>query len=234
MIYVYPYKKYSKSARLLARKLGGKLIRLKNSKFKWNKPVINWGNSNVPGKALNLNVKPALNKLVAFRRFKENDIRCPDWTEDHATAIQWAADGHVVFARTRLMGHSGQGIVVLNEFPDTNARLYTKYVKKKGEFRLHVIGNSVVDVQEKRKRNGGDHSLVRSHQNGYVYCREDVTVPEDAPDLAIRAVRALGLDFGAVDVIWNQKKGVSYCLEVNTAPGISETTAHIYARELLK
>jgi glutathione synthase/RimK-type ligase-like ATP-grasp enzyme len=44
--------------------------------------------------------------------------------------------------------------------------------------------------------------------------------------MAVHCVSALGLDFGAVDVIEN-KKG-SWILEVNTAPGLEGQTLEVY------
>jgi D-alanine-D-alanine ligase-like ATP-grasp enzyme len=38
------------------------------------------------------------------------------------------------------------------------------------------------------------------------------------------------LDFGAVDVIWNEKQQRAYVLEVNTAPGLEGQTVDDYAR----
>jgi hypothetical protein len=49
---------------------------------------------------------------------------------------------------------------------------------------------------------------------------------------ALRAVLALNLDFGAVDVIYNQHRDRAYVLEVNTAPGIAEYTTNVYAEHL--
>jgi hypothetical protein len=38
----------------------------------------------------------------------------------------------------------------------------------------------------------------------------------------------LELDFGAVDLIWNENQNVVYVLEVNTAPGMEGTTLENY------
>ena len=43
---------------------------------------------------------------------------------------------------------------------------------------------------------------------------------------SVAAVRSLGLDFGAVDVVERQNK--AYVLEVNTAPGLVGTTLEKY------
>ena len=52
--------------------------------------------------------------------------------------------------------------------------------------------------------------------------------------IAVNAVKALGLDFGAVDIIYNEKENQYYVLEVNTAPGLEGTTLIKYAERFSK
>jgi D-alanine-D-alanine ligase-like ATP-grasp enzyme len=40
---------------------------------------------------------------------------------------------------------------------------------------------------------------------------------------------ALGLDFGAADVLFNARRNQAYVLEVNTAPGLEGQTVNDYA-----
>jgi glutathione synthase/RimK-type ligase-like ATP-grasp enzyme len=50
-------------------------------------------------------------------------------------------------------------------------------------------------------------------------------------DAAVKAVEALGLDFGAVDLVVDHQ-GLEYVLEVNTAPACSPKTLQAYAFQL--
>jgi glutathione synthase/RimK-type ligase-like ATP-grasp enzyme len=75
--------------------------------------------------------------------------------------------------------------------------------------------------------------MVRNHVNGWVFCTQNVGIPDKALDYAVMAVAACGLDFGAVDIIWNESRQEAYVLEVNTAPGIEGSTLNLYA-EVLK
>lgn len=80
---------------------------------------------------------------------------------------------------------------------------------------------------------GSDASfLIRNHANGFVFCRDNIIEPSDLRDVAIQAVTALGLDFGAVDVIWNEHYNKCYALEVNTAPGLEGTTLERYTNKI--
>jgi len=40
------------------------------------------------------------------------------------------------------------------------------------------------------------------------------------------------LNFGAVDAIYNRKRDASFILEVNSAPGLENTTLQIYTNAL--
>jgi glutathione synthase/RimK-type ligase-like ATP-grasp enzyme len=161
-------------------------------------------------------------------------VSCPEWTTDYFTALSWLEEGSTVFCRTRVQAHSGNGIVIASN-PDelVSAPLYTKYIKKKKEFRVHVFNNEVIDIQEKRRAMGSDAGfLIRNHANGFVFCRDDIIEPSDLRDVAIQAVTSLGLDFGAVDVIYNQHYDKCYALEVNTAPGLEGSTLTSYSTKI--
>ena len=116
------------------------------------------------------------------------------------------------------------------------APLFVQYIKKAKEYRVHVINGRVVDVQEKRKRRSVENDLVdyrvRNSGNGWVYCRDDVDYGVELVDLAVDSVRCLGLDFGAVDVIYNSHYDKYYVLEVNTACGLENTTLDNYVEHL--
>ncbi len=203
--------------------------------------VINWGSSSIPVWAgcdtnvLNcpIRVGVAGNKLATFRAIPMgSEVSLPEWTSDATIASEWLSEFSVVVRRT-LTGHSGDGISV-TEIGDTAipiAPLYTKYIKKAAEYRVHVAFGKVIDVQQKRKRTdyeGEVNSQIRSHQNGWVYCRENVTEPTELRTQAVLAVETLGLDFGAVDIIYNRHHNKCYVLEVNTAPGLEGTTLEKY------
>ncbi len=96
-----------------------------------------------------------------------------------------------------------------------------------------MFKGSVIDYVEKKMKSGvkPENPYVRNVENGWVFCREDIAVFEDVKALAIEAIRALGLDFGAVDII-RTKKGRNYVLEVNTAVGMEGTTVEKYRTAL--
>jgi D-alanine-D-alanine ligase-like ATP-grasp enzyme len=66
-----------------------------------------------------------------------------------------------------------------------------------------------------------------------VFCREQVEWTEPLVTEAQKAVNALGLDFGAVDIIYNGHEDKYYVLEVNTAPGMEGETMFSYVCSFL-
>ncbi len=205
--------------------------------------LVNWGSSALPQRMLTSGrivnhpdkVAVAANKLTTFEALKANGtISIPEFTTDYDEAVAWVNDGKVVVCRTKLNGHSGAGIVMAARQEDVvqNCPLYVKYVKKLREFRVHVAFGQVIDVQAKRKRadyEGEVNYGIRNHQTGWVYCREDIVEPEQLRQQALATILTLGLDFGAVDVIYNEHHNQCYVLEVNCAPGLEGTSVENYA-----
>jgi glutathione synthase/RimK-type ligase-like ATP-grasp enzyme len=242
--FILPYKWGSKSARALARGLGCQLIKLAASRYKYRDDhiIINWGNGHhVPDVVkdcamLNLpeSVRAASNKLTTLEHFQESAVRAPEWTCEGDEAKEWLDKGKTVVARTKLTGHSGEGIVIISKLEEfVEAPLYTVYIKKSQEFRLHVVNNNVISRQRKAKRNDVAEEdvnwQVRNHANGFIFARnEEFEYPDGIDDLAISAIESLCLDFGAVDIVYNEHYNKCYVLEVNTACGLEGETLADY------
>jgi glutathione synthase/RimK-type ligase-like ATP-grasp enzyme len=251
-MYLYPYKKGSHSVKALSEALDASIVKLDRSRFKGhrNKTVINWGASSIDNNQVMQSalinhpqaVDTASNKLKFFISLGHADWLVP-WTTERSEVETWLNESFTVVARTVLNGHSGQGIHLIepgNEI--TNAQLYTKYIKKQHEFRVHTLGLSqggeptTIDIQWKRKRNGEEADFkVRSVHTGWVYTRGELDkfqpeFKEELEKVAAMAVSSVGLHFGAVDVIYNKKQNKFYVLEINTAPGIEGTTLQAYVK----
>jgi glutathione synthase/RimK-type ligase-like ATP-grasp enzyme len=178
--------------------------------------------------------KIASNKLHSFLAFKEHGVCTPEWTTNPTDAVAW---NKPYMARTLLRSHSGRGIVMVEAGQQPPpAKLYVQYKKKKHEYRVHVFNGNVIDVTQKKRRAGfeGRDNQIRNHQNGWVYCRENITEPAGIQSLAVAACNALGLLSGAVDIIWNELENKCYVLEINTAPGIEGTTCQKYTTSILE
>lgn len=169
----------------------------------------------------------ASNKLLALNVLRDAGVSVPEFWTDPET-VQRGKD--IILARTMLRASEGRGITVVRPGTDMpRAPLYVRYVRKSAEYRVHVLGGQVAAIQQKRRRSGveqdKDQQLIRNYDNGWVFAIENVEfsspeIEQQVRTQAVSAVTALGLDFGAVDIVVNRKGTVAYVLEVNTAPGI--------------
>lgn len=247
---ILPYKRGSVSATALARELDVFRINLRSSCIHNQAPkrIINWGNSgrNLPPQGLGdqhsfINTPEAVaiaaNKLTAFRAMSDYGVRVPTFTTDFHEALDMLEEGKVV-VRNTLTGHSGEGIQIAEDADDMSedAPLYVMYIPKQDEYRVHIMAGEVIDVQRKaRNLDVADEDVnwqVRNHSNGFIFMREGVNPPADVIRQAKGAILSTGLDFGAVDVIWNQHREKAYVLEINTACGLEGTTLARYTDAL--
>lgn len=212
--------------------------------------IINYGNRRYPqsffGNANVLNnlesLNRAANKLTALGVMREAGIETVEYTTDLAVAMGWHQNS-IVYARSTLTGHSGEGITVHvpqdNSVIQANQPLYTKGIQgARREWRVHVFKGIITYVQKKIRRNGyredpNYREDVRNHHTGWVYSNQFNDTPNDAVLWnAVKAVEALSLDFGAVDVI---SRGTNaWVLEVNTAPGLTGTTLGTYQHNIVE
>lgn len=183
----------------------------------------------------------AFNKLQQLEKFRAIQVPHPEFTNDPAVALSWVMEDYTVVCRTKTMGYGGDGIVMANSEEElVKAPLYTRYIPKKREFRIHVFGNEIIFYQEKRKRKDVENDKVnyqvRNHENGWVFCHQDVEIPNQEAVFAdaVKIVKKLGYRYAAMDVIYNEAKNKHYFLEANSRPGIEGETAKAYAQAFLK
>ena len=245
---VLPYKSSSKSAVVIANELGCKRMNLTNSRVvdNPNTSIINWGNSttnlsHLPSvKVYNVaeNVRLASHKLDFFKAIEQyNDanqdspVSIPDWTSKVSVARRWYTEGNDVVVRNVMQGHSGDGLELISYDESILAKdavpkapLYTKYMKKRDEYRVHVVGQEAIFLQRKAPRYSDSRIVdyqIRNTANGFIFVTEGLNPNPLVESEAVKAVVALGLDFGAVDVIWNERRGKATVIEVNTACGLT-------------
>jgi len=241
---VLPYKMGSRSARLLGRTLGGFCVYPRRRyRPRGDHVIINWGFSGEASwfnrmretGAVLLNppsaVAAASDKLRAFRAFDEAEVRAVPFTTDPTLARQWLADGKSVVCRTLTRASGGRGIIITDPGDDLPAApLYTKLLKKRAEYRVHCTRGEVFSSAMKRRTyRVADEDVnwrIRNHDNGWIFARQGIALPPHVGEVAQQAVAALGLDFGAVDVL--EKRDGAYVLEVNTACGLEGTTLDDY------
>jgi len=243
---IVPYKMGSQSCKRLKEKfieVGHKALQIKPTSRTFRpKPTdkyIYWGGQHTLPyltDCYNVNRGVASNKLNTFKALTQAGLSTVPWTEEREIASEWLTEGKTVVARATLVGHSGAGITIHNTPTDLpTVSLYTKYVKKTYECRIHIFKGRMIDAQIKRKVRDVEENnpLIRNIHTGWVYCRDNYIPDPTSIQLAIDAVRVVGLDFGAVDLIYNQHYNQFYILECNTAPGLEGTTLINYVNAFI-
>lgn len=182
----------------------------------------------------------SVDKLTQYQWFRDNEIAALEYTDAVHIANGWLDEGHVVFGRKYLNASCGKGIVVYE--PDSEEKLevhpvYTKYKKKKREFRVHVFKDQVVSVVEKKRKkefDGERDTKIRNVANGYVFVQQNVVEPDGLRELALRAANVSSSDFRGVDIGYNKLKDELFVIEVNSAPGIQGNNINRYLEAIVQ
>lgn len=234
---VISYSRRSKSAKMLSEMLGADLS-VRQIPRSHDTKLINWG---CGGPIYNWNphwlnhpesVRPCTNKIHTFQILQNNDVPTPKWTVNYEEAKTWTRAGGVVYARTELSSSEGRGIVLLDiNTIRVDAPLYTLGLGHEEEYRIHVFKEKVIKITLKCPRVNNPNSWIRSHSHGWAL-NTRARAPLAVSRVAKLAVQALGLDFGAVDIGYKEGNSTAYVFEVNTAPGMIESTAMAYAEAI--
>ena len=248
---ILPYKQASKSAKILASALGCFVLNTKRNTYRGyrNHVIINWGsqrdNVGLPGALSRVHtilnhpskVDNASNKLRTFQLLGDLAV---EHTTSLSTAINWLADS-VVFSRTSLNANSGEGIVLNMPGAEslTPAPLYTKNFPKTHEYRVHVFRDDIISFQQKRlkaseNRTDTPDDYIWNYELGQrVFARNDIDVTPEVKEqlfsISIQALKKLDLDFGAIDIGYDENTRDIKIFEVNTACGLTGTTISDYA-----
>lgn len=150
----------------------------------------------------------------------------------------------ILVERRILSGTNGDGIVLCSKAEHISAagKLWTAYVKKQSEYRCHIVrGTTSVPAmfwQQKKLRKNVEEDIpnrfqIRNWKNGWVYSTQNIFIPDVVKDIAYNFYNTFmtegGLDFIALDIIFNKQSNLAYLLEGNTAPGIEGSTATFYS-----
>jgi len=172
------------------------------------------------------------NKLLSLETFYQEGINCPIFSEDPHELVETV--GYPILGR-KLRHARGTDIELILQERDirrSKSDYFVEYIPTNREFRVHVVGEKVIRVQGKFLDNPSESKpWFRNYENGYRFRAPKKRLKSDRLEAAVSAVKSLGLDFGAVDLIIADD-GSCYVLEVNTAPSCSPLTLAAYAVEL--
>lgn len=244
--YVWPYNKNSQSAAALAEAMGILRVKSEGSVLKGAPDlfIINFGSGGnyfpnfLLGSTIINNPQKVLNAVDKVKFFSIADetygLNTPEWTTSTAKAKAWLNKGIAVLARTQTEAKDGEGLVVMLKVTDfVSAPLYTQFVNSIYEYRVYVVDGVAVAAVKKVKGDNVKSESIRTESNGWLFSHTPLnSVPEAVKSKSILAVKACGLDFGGVDVLWDGSS--AWVLEVNTAPYMGVTLATAVGKALEK
>ncbi len=212
--------------------------------------LIRWGSSieipYTPKKEINSQaaVLLATDKLRSLQELQKNKVSVPPiflFNEvEKPKNLAHFVSGFPILARTRTH-QRGTDILLCMQISDIHravrmGRQYgLQYIPTAREYRVHIFRNTSIKASQKIWTDTSKpyKPWIRNHLNGHTFRKPEIALDDNSRDLAKAAVKALGLDFGAVDLIIDDT-GKSFVLEVNTGPGLVKSGIIKYCKHLAK
>lgn len=194
--------------------------------------VICWGSSiNTDLPVLNAKVNQ-FNKMTALKVFIQKHVPAPKvYTFSELTPPRGYAKYETPMLGRKIQHKCGRDIVVCNSYQECTrastrkgSQFFVPYIPTKTEYRVWSLGDKVMGVYEKLWKGEGEYTgIQRNHRFGFHFEKRDDLRKSEMSSWAIQAVKALGMDFGATDII-ESKEGEFFVLEVNSMPAIDSPT----------
>lgn len=209
---VHTRRRYHPSARLLGQAL---------ERAGYTGRNISWGHApervlrDRPGQRLHNAMAGRDNKRRALLKMAEAGVPTPK-VYRHGAPITYPVVGRPDQHR------AGQGFYLCHNNYDRirasrqGATHFMEFIEDAREFRVHVAFEKSIKIAEKA---GGDGHIRNTQHGWYFEYPQDFNHKQSLRRVAKEAVKSLGLDFGAVDVLYSN--GNFYVLEVNTAPSLT-------------
>lgn len=216
-------------------------------------------------------VKNSANKLLMKQCFTRNGVKTADWGIGEAMFINeedkcvsfvkeqdYSSINYPIIAKS-LYGSRGEGNTKLNTQAELEAwmrnktlsnYIFEKFYSYLREYRLHVTEEGCFYTCRKMlKRDAPEANKWQRHDDNCVWILEDneafnkPTNWDTIVEHSAKALKAVGLDVGAVDVkvqSANKSNGILretpefIIIEINSAPSFGELTADKYIQEIPK
>lgn len=210
--------------------------------------LIRWGSSasvtKIPKRVLNKKeaIAIAADKFTSLLKLKEGNIPVPkmlpitDLQQLTIKEILSKGLSHPVLAR-KPKHTRGKDILLCLQNKDIRRAMrwgktfLIEYIPTEREYRVHVFGNEIIRTSQKVLMSRENYlPYMRNDDHNHTFRNPRVQLTEHQKSVAINAVKVLGLDFGAVDMVISDD-GNPYVLEINTGPSLIENGLEIYEQK---
>lgn len=193
---------------------------------------INWGRETARTK-LNPNISNSTNKRVMRQLFAEHGVPMPKLYLTEDEIAQALSGGNTLIGRSDK--HSkGRGLWRVDSMRRVQIAMrgtrkkkpathFMEVIEAPREYRVHIFKGRSIRISEKQFVEDGDKDYMT------VKPKHNIKHVRKA---AKKAIKAVGLDFGAVDILASDTE--CWVLEVNAAPGLGGSTPRLYAEVFIK
>jgi hypothetical protein len=157
-------------------------------------------------------------------QFVRSKVKTPFPHTDFEDAVN--EDPRSVLLARNVRHTKGKDIIVCKSLAEIRKaalkrEFYVKWIPTQTEYRVWVFKKRILSVSEKVYKGEGEYTgYIRNRRFGFKFVkRDDLREAPYLGQLCVNAVKALEMDFGAVDVLAG-KDGEHYVLEVNSMPAI--------------
>ena len=125
-----------------------------------------------------------------------------------------------------LRGNYGVGVIKVDSFEALRSlidflasrgiddAILRQFIKHKRQGRLIVLGDEVIASHVNICGRDFRANLKDDHEQK----KEAAVFPKEVQEIAVKAVHSVGLEFGGVDILFNEKTDEPYLAEVNSSP----------------
>jgi hypothetical protein len=192
--------------------------------------ILNWGSTHtLPQGVIALNqpdaVRIASDQVESIRRLAQLAPRTVANPED----VGLLGSDRVVAKRRHGTRGSGKAVLTIADPPTERAGydLFQEFIPDRREYRVSVLSGRIASAYVKRPPDAAPPDDLHP---AWTFERAQV-IPKAVSVVAKEAARRVGLDYAGVDVIEDLQTGRVYCLEANSAPGMSQDTLkNVYAQ----
>lgn len=224
------------TATRLSNLMGAQLIRNAQWDGVYDGPVFNWGVARPKGDTFNYLSRLAGDKIATIGVLQLHNIP----TIRPVTLKAGDIAPCTILCRATVHGKDGEGLVLIEQGqPVPPAVYYTAHYPNMYEFRLHVVAGKVLYKQRKVRRNGSTADMRMRVGPDFVWQINNLPIGgagqpthEQLDSIALASIKALMLNYGAVDVLYNRLNDTVVVCEINSAPELLGVAAQTWATHL--